>query len=83
MGSATRVEWLTPNFRPDELVCMGVPRGQLPSDASAEQVSLRIEGIDEAGEDCRQKLERAKLKIEVTEEVVNEMNSRSGKKKPR
>lgn len=49
--------------------------------ATAEQVSQRIRGIDEAGEDCRQRLDRVRMKIEVTEEVVAEMNARNGKKK--
>lgn len=77
----TRVEFLTTKFRPDELTCSDAPRGQLPATADAETVSQRVRGIDEAGEECRQKLARARMKIEVTEEIVAEINA--GKKKPR
>jgi hypothetical protein len=68
------VEFLTPKFQSAELVCMDAPRGQLPADASNGAVSKRIIGIDESGEDCRQRLARVKMKVEVFEEVVAEMN---------
>lgn len=41
-------------------------------------VGDRIIDIDEAGEDCRQKLARAKMKVEVFDEVVAQVNA--GKK---
>ena len=72
------MEFLTPTFRSDELVCMEAPRGQLPADATNGQVAQRIVGIDEAGEDCRQRLARIKMKVEVFNEVVAEVNA--GKK---
>lgn len=78
MGSGTRVEFLTPTFQSGELECKEAPRGQLPADATNGQVAERIIGIDEAGEDCRQKLARAKMKVEVFNEVVAEVNA--GKK---
>jgi uncharacterized metal-binding protein len=74
----TRIEFLSPTFQPGELECKAAPRGQLPATATNEQVSERIIGIDEAGEDCRHKLERAKMKVEVFNEVVAEVNA--GKK---
>ena len=74
------MEFLTPQFRSDELVCMDAPRGQLPSTATNGQVADRVVGIDEAGEDCRQKLARAKMKVEVFDEVVADVNKAKGKK---
>lgn len=76
-----QVEYLTPKFRPDELICKDAPRGQLPYTAPAGIVSKRITANDEAGEDCRQKLTRARLKIEVTNEIVEAINA--GKKPKR
>lgn len=72
----TRVEFLTPTFQSAELECARAPRGQLPQTASNGVVSERITAIDEAGEDCRQKLDRAKMKIEVFNEVVAEVNKK-------
>lgn len=69
---------MTPTFQSGELDCKDVPRGQLPANATNGQVAERIIGIDEAGEDCRQKLARAKMKVDVFNEVVAEMNA--GKK---
>lgn len=60
----TRVEFLTPEFREDELTCKDAPSGQLPYTASAAEVAARIVGIDEAGEDCRQKLSTIRQKID-------------------
>lgn len=53
---------------------MDAPRGQLPATATNGEVADRIIGIDEAGEDCRQRLARAKMKVEVFNEVVAEVN---------
>lgn len=75
------MEFLTPKFRSDELVCMDAPRGQLPANATNGQVNERVTGIDEAGEDCRQKLKRVKAKTEIFEEVVAEINKSNPKKK--
>lgn len=72
------MEFLTPTFQSGELECRDAPRGQLPDTATNEVVADRIIGIDEAGEDCRQKLARAKMKVEVFNEVVAEVNA--GKK---
>lgn len=69
------MQFLTPQFTPTELACKSEPHGQLPVDATAEQVSNRIVDIDEAGEDCRQKLEHLKTKIEVYKEVTDQVNS--------
>jgi hypothetical protein len=60
---------------------MDAPRGQLPQGASNEQVSGRIVDMDEAGEDCRQKLSRVKMKTEVFQEVVAEVNADRNPKK--
>ncbi len=73
----TRVEFLTTKFRSDELTCKDAPVGQLSYDASAEVVAERYRRTDEAGEDCRQKLIRVRLKQEVTEEVVAEINAKA------
>jgi hypothetical protein len=72
------VQFLTPTFTPSELVCPGEPQGQLPVDATAQQVSDRIVDIDEAGETCRQKLDHVKTKIEVYKEVADQISA--GKK---
>lgn len=75
------MEFLTPTFQSAELECREPPRGQLPATATNAAVADRIIGIDEAGEDCRQKLARAKMKVEVFNEVVAEMNARGSVKK--
>jgi hypothetical protein len=75
-----RVEFLTPTFQSAELTCAREPKGQLPSTATNEQVSNRIVDIDEAGEDCRQKLDRTKMKIEVFNEIVEQQKAASQKK---
>lgn len=71
----TRLQFLTPKFQPDELVCKDAPRGQLPLTATNEQVSGRIIDNDDAGEDCRQKLAHAKMKVETFNEVVADINA--------
>lgn len=76
----TRIQFLTPNLPSAELICADAPRGQLPATATNGQVAERIIGIDEAGEDCRQKLNRARLKVETFNEVVAEMNAANGTK---
>lgn len=68
------MEFLTPTFRSDELTCMDAPRGQLPADASLEVAVERVVAIDEAGEDCRQKLARVRLKVEIFNDVVGMAN---------
>lgn len=72
------MEFLTPTFTQSELTCKGEPHGQLAVDATAQQVSDRITDIDEAGEDCRQRLDHVKTKIDVYKEVADQINS--GKK---
>jgi transcription elongation factor Elf1 len=72
------VQFLSPTFTPSELACKGEPTGQLAVDATAQQVSNRIVDIDEAGEDCRQKLDHVATKIDVYKEVADQINS--GKK---
>lgn len=59
---------------------MDAPRGQLPVTASNGQVSERIIAIDEAGEDCRQRLARVRMKVEVFNEVVTEINAKKDNK---
>ena len=81
MGTGSRIEFITPNLQSDELICLDRPRGQLPQGATNGQVSERIVDIDEAGEDCRQKLNRTRMKIEVFKEVVDEMNEANKKTK--
>lgn len=71
----TRIQFLTPQFQSAELTCMDAPRGQLPATATNGDVAARIIDMDEAGEDCRQKLARTKMKIEVFNEVVAELNA--------
>lgn len=73
----TRVEFLTPTFQSAELTCARAPRGQLPATASNGAVTDRVVAIDEAGEDCRQKLDRAKMKVETFNEVVAELNKKT------
>jgi len=75
------VEFLTPTFRSDELVCMDAPAGQLPSDTALVTAIERVVGIDEAGEDCRQRLDRVKTKIEIFNEVVAAINAGKDPKK--
>lgn len=70
--------FLTPKFTPSELTCKEAPRGQLPANATNGQVADRVVDIDEAGEDCRQRLDHVKTKIEVYKEVADEINA--GKK---
>jgi hypothetical protein len=77
--SASRTILLSVNLTEEELTCQRAPRGQLPANASAEMVSKRITAIDETGEDCRQKLDRAKMKVQVTREVIEEMNKKNSK----
>lgn len=77
-----RIEFISPKIPLDELVCMDPPKGQLPSDATNEQVADRIVGIDEAGEDCRQRLNRARMKIETFNEVVAEINAANERARP-
>ena len=77
------MEFLTPNFQPDELTCKDAPRGQLPSDISLEGAIERVIGIDEAGEDCRQRLTRTRMKVEVFNEVVATINAGKKVKDPR
>jgi len=74
-----RIEFLTPQIPLDELICMAAPTGQLPVDATNEQVAQRVTGIDEAGEDCRQRLNRARIKLETFNEVVAEINAANEK----
>jgi transcription elongation factor Elf1 len=69
------VQFLSPTFTPSELACKGEPQGQLPVDSTAQQVSDRIVDIDEAGEDCRQKLDHVKTKIDVYKEVTDAINA--------
>lgn len=73
----TRLEYVTPKFQPDELKCKDAPKGQLPYTAPAEIVGERFRASDEAGEDCRQKLNRARMKIEVTGEIIDQLNSQN------
>ena len=73
----TRLEFVSPKFQSDDLNCADAPRGQLPYTAPASVVAERFRATDEAGEDCRQKLNRARMKIEVTEEIVNQLNDQN------
>lgn len=77
----TRTEFLTPKFTDAELTCARAPKGQLPPTATNGQVSDRIIDNDEAGEDCRQKLDRAKMKVQVFNEVVDQVNAHKKLKK--
>jgi len=54
---------------------MDAPAGQLPSDTALVTAIERVVGIDEAGEDCRQRLDRVKTKIEIFNEVVAAINA--------
>lgn len=60
---------------------MPAPAGQLPRTATNGQVSERITAIDEAGEDCRQRLDRVRMKIEVFNEIVAAVNAGKEPKK--
>ncbi len=80
-GNSPRIQFLTPKFQSGELNCLDAPRGQLPTTTTNGEVSTRIIASDEAGEDCRQKLAKAKMKVEVFDEVVKEMNAGTAPKK--
>lgn len=71
---------MTTQYRSDELVCADAPKGQLPYEASADTVAERYRSNDEAGEDCRQKLSRVRLKDAVTQATVAEANKKPVKK---
>lgn len=73
-----RTQLITPNLKLSELQCKDAPIGQLKDDASLAEVSLRIIAIDEAGEDCRQKLRRAYENVRIFKEVVAERNKQNG-----
>lgn len=73
------MQFLTPTFRSADFECADAPRGQLPATATNGDVATRIVGIDEAGEDCRQKLGRVKMKVEVFNEVVADLNKNPDK----
>lgn len=75
----TRIQFITPKLQSAELVCLDRPHGQLGADASNGTVSQRIVDVDEAGEDCRQKLNVARLKIDIFNQVVAEMNAANEK----
>lgn len=75
------MQFLTPNLPSADLVCKDAPRGLLPSEASNAMVAERIIGIDEAGEDCRQRLDRIRMRVEIFNEIVAEMNERNNPKK--
>jgi hypothetical protein len=60
---------------------MDAPAGQLPSDTALAIAIERVVGIDEAGEDCRQRLDRVKTKIEIFNEVVAAINAGKEPKK--
>jgi uncharacterized metal-binding protein len=81
-GNQARIEFLTPKFRSAELECAGRVRGQLPPGTTNGQAADRIVDIDEAGEDCRQKLARVKMKVEIYDEIVAEANA-GKKRKPK
>jgi hypothetical protein len=76
-----RTEFLTPTFQSAELACERNPKGQLPPGTTNEQAANRITDIDHAGEDCRQKLDRVKMKVEVFDEIVAEHKANSKPKK--
>lgn len=67
------MEWQLPKFRKDEVVCAKAPTGQLAPNADAETVSLRIKNIDQAGEDCRQKLNAIRRILESVERVTGKV----------
>lgn len=75
------MEFLSPTFQQAELECKAAPSGQLTYEADAATVSSRILSIDESGEDCRQKLARVRMKVEVYQEVIAEVNKAKEKKK--
>jgi hypothetical protein len=77
----TRIQFISPKLQSAELTCLDRPHGQLAPDASNGVVAQRIVDVDEAGEDCRQKLNVARLKIDIFNEVVKEMNAANEKKK--
>lgn len=76
------MQFLSATFTPSELTCKGEPKGQLPADSTAQQVADRIVDIDESGEDCRQKLDHVKTKVEVYKEVADQINAGKKLKKP-
>lgn len=77
----TRIQFLTPKLQSAELNCLDRPHGQLAIDSTNGVVSQRIVDVDEAGEDCRQKLNVVRMKIDIFNQVVEEMNAANKKKK--
>ncbi len=75
MRHETRIQFLAPTFRSDELTCTAAPRGQLPATATNGDVSNRFIDTDEAGENCRQALARVQMKVEVFKDVIAQMNA--------
>jgi hypothetical protein len=67
------MEWQLPKFRKDEVECMPAPTGQLAPQADAETVSTRIKNIDEAGENCRQKLNAIRRIFQSIERVTGKI----------
>lgn len=77
------MQFLTPTFRSDELTCKDAPKGQLPKTATNGDVSNRIIDTDEAGEDCRQNLARVRMKVDVFNDVVAQLNAGKDPTKPK
>ena len=72
------MQFVMPRFQPDELRCLEAPRGQLSAEASAALVAERIRRIDEAGEDCRNRLMAVASKIEAAQSIVEQVNETKG-----
>lgn len=75
------MEFITPTIRPGDLECARAPKGQLPPTTTNEQAAERIVQIDEAGEDCRLKLDKVKTKIETFNEIVEQYDAKKAKRK--
>lgn len=67
------MEWQLPKFRKDEVTCQAAPTGQLAPNVDAETVSLRIKNLDQAGENCRQKLNAIRRILESIERVTGKI----------
>lgn len=75
--------FLTPPIDPATMVCTPAPNTAMPIGATNDNAKQRIIDIDQAGEDCRQKLNRAHDKLEAFNSIVDQVNAKAGVKAPK
>jgi hypothetical protein len=77
MAAPTRLGFLTPPIDPTTIVCTDAPKTPLPTTASNADVANRIIDIDQAGENCRQMVNRVHDKIEAFDSIVDQVNEQN------